>query len=69
MRAGEEAFAALRMDVYARADFIIDDEDGEFYSLEMNALPGMTAASLLPRPQKPQASSTTNYANASLKNL
>ena len=44
MRAGEEAFAALRMDVYARADFIIDDEDGEFYSLEMNALPGMTAA-------------------------
>ena len=52
MRAGEEAFAALRMDVYARADFIIDDEDGEFYSLEMNALPGMTAASLLPKAAK-----------------
>ena len=52
MRAGEEAFAALRMDVYARADFIIDDEDGEFYSLEMNALPGMTAASLLPQAAK-----------------
>ena len=69
MRAGEEAFAALRMDVYARADFIIGDEDGEFYSLEMNALPGMTAASLLPKAAKAAASSTTNYANASLKNL
>ena len=55
MRAGEEAFAALRMDVYARADFIIDDEDGEFYSLEMNALPGMTAASLLPKAAKAAA--------------
>ena len=65
MRAGEEAFAALRMDVYARADFIIDDEDGEFYSLEMNALPQVCFRRL----QKPLASSTTNYANASLKNL
>ena len=37
------------MDVYARADFIIDDSDGEFYCLEMNALTGMTPASLLPK--------------------
>lgn len=48
-RAGEKAFETLRMDVYARADFIIDDSDGEFYCLEMNALPGMTPASLLPK--------------------
>lgn len=48
-RAGEKAFEALRMDVYARADFIVDDEDGRFYCLEMNGLPGMTPASLLPK--------------------
>ena len=51
-RAGERAFEALRMDVYSRADFIISDADGEFYCLEMNALPGMTAASLLPKAAK-----------------
>ncbi len=51
-RAGELAFAALRMDVYARADFIVDEADGRFYCLEMNALPGMTAASLIPKAAK-----------------
>lgn len=51
-RAGERAFEALRMDVYSRADFIVSDADGEFYCLEMNALPGMTAASLLPKAAK-----------------
>lgn len=51
-RAGEKAFEALRMDVYARADFIIDDADGKFYCLEMNGLPGMTPASLLPKAAK-----------------
>ena len=40
------------MDVYARADFIIDDADGKFYCLEMNGLPGMTPASLLPKAAK-----------------
>lgn len=48
-QAGEKAFEALRMDVYSRADFIVDDEDGSFYCLEINALPGMTPASLLPK--------------------
>ena len=48
-RAGEKAFDALRMDVYARADFIVDETDGRFYCLEMNGLPGMTPTSLLPR--------------------
>lgn len=50
--AGEKAFHALRMDVYARADFIVDDADGQFYCLEVNALPGMTPASLLPKAAK-----------------
>lgn len=51
-RAGEKAFEALRMDTYARADFIVDETDGKFYCLEMNGLPGMTPASLLPKAAK-----------------
>ena len=30
-RAGEKAFQVLRMDVYGRADFIVDETDGRFY--------------------------------------
>ena len=51
-RAGEKAFEALRMDVYARADFIVDETDGRFYCLEMNGLPGMTPSSLIPKAAK-----------------
>ena len=51
-RAGEAAFEALRMDVYARADFIVDESDGEIYCFEVNALPGMTSASLYPKAAK-----------------
>ena len=51
-RAGERAFVALRLDVYSRADFIVDDADGKFYCLEVNALPGMTPASLIPKATK-----------------
>lgn len=51
-KAGERAYEALRMDVYARADFIVDDTDGKFYCLEMNGLPGMTPASLFPKAAK-----------------
>lgn len=51
-RAGEKAFEALRMDSYGRADFIVDETDGRFYCLEMNGLPGMTPASLLPKAAK-----------------
>ena len=51
-RAGEKAFEALHMDVYSRADFIVDDADGKFYCLEVNALPGMTPASLMPKAAK-----------------
>lgn len=42
------AFRALKLNVYSRADFLLD-ESGNLYCLEMNTLPGMTAASLLPK--------------------
>lgn len=43
-----KAFHALKLNVYSRADFLLDDQ-GNLYCLEMNTLPGMTAASLLPK--------------------
>ena len=42
------AFHAIKLDVYSRADFLLD-ADNNLYCLEMNTLPGMTAASLLPK--------------------
>ncbi len=42
------ACSALRMEEYARADFILS-RDGGMYCLEVNALPGMTPTSLLPQ--------------------
>lgn len=42
------AFHVLKLDVYSRADFLLDENDN-LYCLEMNTLPGMTAASLLPK--------------------
>lgn len=47
----EKAFRALKLNVYSRADFILD-EAGRLYCLEMNTLPGMTSASLLPKEAK-----------------
>jgi len=44
----EEIFRALRLSSYARLDFILQ-EDGKFYCLEANTLPGMTPISLLPQ--------------------
>lgn len=46
--AAVKAFAALKLDVYSRADFLLT-EDGSIYCLEINSLPGMTSASLLPK--------------------
>lgn len=42
------AFHVLKLNVYSRADFLLDANDN-LYCLEMNTLPGMTAASLLPK--------------------
>ena len=47
-RAAEKAYAALHLDIYSRADFLLK-EDGSIYCLEVNSLPGMTPASLLPK--------------------
>jgi D-alanine-D-alanine ligase len=47
-RAAEKAARVLRMEVYCRADFLLT-EDGSIYCLEVNTLPGMTPASLLPK--------------------
>ena len=41
-------YRTLGLSVYARADFIVD-EDGEPWFLEINTLPGMTPTSLLPQ--------------------
>ena len=44
----ETVYAALGLAVYSRADFILD-ENGKFWFLEINTLPGMTPTSLLPQ--------------------
>ena len=41
-------FSALRLEVYARFDYILD-ADNNFWCLEANTLPGMTPTSLLPQ--------------------
>lgn len=41
-------FEALDLSAYSRADFIYDDE-GRFWFLEINTLPGMTPTSLVPQ--------------------
>lgn len=42
------AFHVLRLEVYARMDFLLTEEGG-LYILEANTLPGLTPASLLPK--------------------
>jgi D-alanine-D-alanine ligase len=41
-------YEALRLKSYSRADFIYD-ENGDFWFLEINTLPGMTPTSLVPQ--------------------
>lgn len=48
-RLAERVSKALMVDVYCRADFIMNDDDGEIYCLEANTLPGMTPTSLVPQ--------------------
>ncbi len=47
-QAAEGAFRALRLQAYARMDFMMN-EQGEIFCLEANTLPGMTPTSLLPQ--------------------
>ena len=44
----ELIFNELGCSVYARADFLLDEENN-YYFLEMNTLPGMTSTSLFPK--------------------
>ena len=48
-RLAERVHAALMIDVYSRADFLMDNETGELFCLEANTLPGMTPTSLIPQ--------------------
>ena len=45
----ERVAEALMIDVYCRADFLMDESDGQLYCLEANTLPGMTPTSLVPQ--------------------
>lgn len=45
----ERVSEALMIDVYCRADFLMDSLSGEIYCLEANTLPGMTPTSLIPQ--------------------
>jgi len=47
-RMAEKAFKVLRLKNYVRFDLMMD-ADGNFYFLEANTLPGMTATSLMPQ--------------------
>ena len=47
-RLAVDAFRALKLDVYARIDFLLT-QDGRAVCLEANTLPGMTPTSLLPQ--------------------
>lgn len=47
-KTAEKAFRVLRLKNYARMDFMMR-ENGEFFCLEANTLPGMTPTSLLPQ--------------------
>jgi len=47
-KAAEKAFKVLHLRDYARFDCMMQ-EDGQFFFLEANTLPGMTPASLLPQ--------------------
>lgn len=44
----EKVYQALKLNVYARVDFLLDGEN-RMYCLEANTLPGMTPTSLLPQ--------------------
>ena len=48
-RLAERVQTALMVDVYCRADFLMDNATGELYCLEANTLPGMTPTSLIPQ--------------------
>jgi len=51
-RIAEKTFEILRMSSYGRIDYIFDEENGDFWFIEANNLPGMTNTSLVPEAAK-----------------
>ncbi len=47
-QAAVDAYHVLRLENYARIDFMMNEKE-EFFCLEANTLPGMTPTSLLPQ--------------------
>jgi len=43
------SFRVLRLDGFARVDFLMDTKTGRFYLNEINAIPGFTSISMFPR--------------------
>lgn len=56
-RIAEQVHRVLKLSVYSRSDFIMD-QNGTFWFLEVNTLPGMTPNSLIP---KAAANAGINY--------
>ena len=45
----EDACLCVGIKSYARVDFMLDEQSGADYALEINTLPGMTPTSLMPQ--------------------
>ena len=45
----EKIYQLLNCSGIVRIDFILSETDGKFYFLELNSIPGMTAASIVPK--------------------
>ena len=55
-----KTYKALKCEVYSRIDMIVNKE-GTPYILEVNTLPGMTAASLFPKSAKGEGYSFSEF--------
>ncbi len=49
MHLAEKIYRHLNCNGIVRIDFILSDEDNKFYFLELNSIPGMTQASIVPK--------------------
>ena len=62
----EKIFKALDCRAYGRADYLLDEE-GRYFFLEMNTLPGMTSTSLVPMAAKAHGLSFAKLINCILE--
>jgi D-alanine-D-alanine ligase len=63
-----KVFKAIGCNGLARADFILDIEKNEFYFIELNTIPGMTATSLAPEAAKSAGYSFSGFLDALISN-